>query len=494
MKKKTNEENRQLIYQLDGRPSLHIALPLGLQHVLTMFVGNLAPVLIMAGSVSVSTGDAVVTPIQKIMMVQCTMFVSGLATLLQLYPIKVKGLQIGGGLPIVMGTGFVFVPTLIAAGTHYGLNAVFGAIIIGSVAEMLFGIFLRPLKKFFPPVVIGCVLMTIGLNLLPVGVQYLAGGAAAQSAADKASALLAAGEAVPADVAAAAANYGHWHNLLVGALVFATIVCVQRFCKGFIKASAILFGIIVGYVAAICLGMVDFTPLLDAKIVSPPIPFFIKPEFNVSAIISIALIYVISGLETMGNVNGITVAAFNRSATANETSGAILADGIGCAFAGVFNALPNTAFGQNAGIVAMTKVVNKFCVATGAIVLLLAGFFPKIGTIFSIMPQSVLGGAVITVFGIIMINGMKLIYLDGLDDKNILIIAITFGIGYAVSKTATLVHVLPKPLAFIFDDTTVAVCIIAVLANLFFHAGEMTKKAIKASGNDTDEVAELDNK
>nr|HML38278.1 solute carrier family 23 protein [Bacillota bacterium] len=216
MLKKDDRNDNSLIYQLDGKPKLHVALPLGLQHVLAMFVGNLAPVLIISGVVSNATKELIVSPEQKILMVQCAMFVSGMATLLQLYPLRLGRFQIGSGLPIVMGTSFIFVPTITLIGMQYGLNAIFGATLVASVVQILFGIFLKPLKRFFPPVVIGCVLMSIGLNLLPVGVQYLAGGAGAQSAAEKANALAAAGNAVPADMAAMAAKYGSWQNLLVG--------------------------------------------------------------------------------------------------------------------------------------------------------------------------------------------------------------------------------------------------------------------------------------
>lgn len=481
MFKKENSNDHSLIYQLDGMPKLHIALPLGLQHVLAMFVGNLAPVLILSGVVSNATKEAIMSPDQKILMVQCAMFVSGMATLLQLYPLKIGKFQIGSGLPIVMGTSFIFVPTMTLIGMQYGLNAIFGATLLASLVQIFFGIFLKPLKRFFPPIVIGCVLMSIGLNLLTVGVQYFAGGAAAQSAAAKAQALAAAGETVPADVAAMAAKYGSWQNILIGTVVFLVIVAFQRWGKGIYKASAILAGIIVGYIVAIILGQVDFTAINNASFAAAPIPFYIRPEFHLNTAVSIAMLYIISSLETMGNVNGITVAAFNREATAGEVSGAVVADGFGCMFASVFGALPNTAFGQNAGLVAMTKVVNRWCLATGAFVLILAGFIPKIGAIFSIMPQSVLGGAVITVFGMIMINGMKLIYLDGLDERNVLIIAITFGIGYAISKVPSLVQLFPQPFEFIFNDTTVAVCIVAVLANLLFSKRE--KKAVQADAH-----------
>jgi uracil-xanthine permease len=479
MFKKDERNDDSLIYQLDGKPRLYIALPLGQQHVLAMFVGNLAPVLIISGVVSNMTKELIVSPEQKLVMVQCAMFVSGLATLLQLYPLKIGKFQVGSGLPIVMGTSFIFVPTITFIGMQYGLNAVFGATLLASFIQILFGIFLKPLKRFFPPVVIGCVLMSIGLNLLPVGVQYLAGGAGAQKAAEKAQLLIAAGETVPADVAALAARYGSWQNMLIGAIVVIIIVAFQRWGKGIYKASAILVGIIVGYIVAIALGQVDFTPIQNASVIAAPIPFYIRPEFHLQTAVSIAMLYIISSLETMGNVNGITVAAFNREATSTEVSGAVIADGVGCMFASIFGALPNTAFGQNAGLVAMTKVVNRWCIAMGAFLLILAGFFPKIGAMFSIMPYSVLGGAVITVFGMILINGMKLIYLDGLNERSVLIIAITFGIGYAISKTTSLVHLFPQPFEFIFGDTTIAVCFVALIANLVFAKRE--KKEMEAS-------------
>lgn len=481
MFKKDERNDDSLIYQLDGKPRLYIALPLGLQHVLAMFVGNLAPVLIISGVVSSMTKELIVSPEQKLVMVQCAMFVSGLATLLQLYPVKIGKFQIGSGLPIVMGTSFIFVPTITLIGMQYGLNAVFGATLLASFVQILFGIFLKPLKRFFPPVVIGCVLMSIGLNLLPVGVQYLAGGAGAQKAAEKAQLLIAAGETVPADVAALAARYGSWQNMLVGAVVVIVIVALQRWGRGVYKASAILAGIIVGYIVAIALGQVDFTPIHNASAIAAPIPFYIRPEFHLQTAVSIAMLYIISSLETMGNVNGITVAAFNRGATSTEVSGAVIADGAGCLFASIFGALPNTAFGQNAGLVAMTKVVNRWCIAMGAFMLILAGFFPKIGAMFSIMPYSVLGGAVITVFGMIMINGMKLIYLDGLNEKSVLIIAITFGIGYAISKTTSLVHLFPQPFEFIFGDTTIAVCVVALIANLVFAKREKKEPETSAA-------------
>jgi NCS2 family nucleobase:cation symporter-2 len=269
-------------------------------------------------------------------------------------------------------------------------------------------------------------------------------------------------------VAALASQYASWQNLLIGTTVLLVILVLQRFAKGMFKVSAILIGIVAGYILAIILGQVDFSQVAEAKFISIPVPFTIKPVFKIEAIIAIATLYIVSGLETIGNINGITVAAFDREATIKETSGGVLADAAGSLIALVFNTLPNTAFGQNAGIVAMTKVVNKFCIFTGAAVLIIAGLCPKIGAVFSVMPSSVLGGAVVTVFAMIMLNGIKLCAKAGFSDRNLLILAVTFGIGYAVGENQTLVANLPLALHYVFRDSIVSVCIVSVLLNVIF--------------------------
>jgi NCS2 family nucleobase:cation symporter-2 len=469
----------ELVYQLDGKPPLRVAFPLGLQHVLSMFIGNLAPVLVLAGIANVSTGQLIITPAQRMLMVQCCMFASGVTTFVQLYPLKIGAYQIGAGLPIVMGTAFAFVPTLRTLGAEFGINVVLGSVMVGGVVEILMGFFIKPLKKFFPPLVIGAVLMTIGMHLLPVGVQYFAGGAAAEANAGIAANLIAQGKEVPASVAALSAQFASWQNLVIGFSVFIVILLLQRLATGMLKISAILIGIAVGYVVAIILGQVNFQQFMDAGIVAVPIPLSIRPEFRIEAILAVAAIYVVSGLETMGNINGITVAAFDREATTKEMSGAVMADAAGSMFAALFNTLPNTAFGQNAGIVAMTKVVNKFCIATGATVLVLAGFVPKIGAIFAAMPYSVLGGAVVTVFAMIMLNGVKLIAKAGFTDRNLLILAITFGVAYAIGDNKMLVDRLPMFLQFIFKDTTVAVCVFSIVLNLVFPPSDEEKARLK---------------
>lgn len=435
--KSRKELDRELVYQLDGRPGLSTAVPLGLQHVLAMFTSNLAPILIIAGVCSLSGADTVV-------MVQCAMFVSGLTTFIQLYPLRLgKNYQVGAKLPIVMGTSFTFVPTASAIGAAGGIGAVLGGCMAGSLVEVFMGFFYKYIRRFFPPLVVGCTLVTIGVNLLGIGVDYFAGGAGA-------------------------ADYGSLQNLGVGFFVLAIVILLQRFGKGLVKNSAILIGLVAGYVLAAVLGMVDTSPIIDAKWFGLPLPFQFHLQFQLPAILSFAALFVTSGLETIGNTSGITIAGFDREATEKETSGAILADALGSTTAAIFNALPNTAFGQNAGIVSMTKVVNRWCIATGAFILMISGFFPKLGALFSAIPNAVLGGAIITVFGMILINGIKMISKAGFSERNILVMGLTFAFVMGVPGHPEAVAQLPSALQFIFNDPVTATCIIAILANVLF--------------------------
>ena len=448
---KKNQKDYELIYQLDGKPSFGVAFPLGLQHVLAMFTGNLAPVLILIGVLKLPQD-------QSLRMIQCAMFVSGLTTFIQLYPIKIGKFQIGAGLPIVMGTSFAFVPTAKNIGLQYGLAGVLGGALLGSLVEVVMGFFYKPLKKFFPPLVVGAVLITIGIHLLKVGVDYFAGGVGSK-------------------------DYGSPKNLFLGFLVFAVIMSLQRFGKGMWKISAILIGLVVGYLVAIPLGKVNFSHITDAGWLALPLPLVMpwKFEFHLEAILSFAAIYIVSGLETIGNTSGITIAGFNREATGEETSGGILADALGSTTATLFNALPNTAFGQNAGIVSMTKVVNKWCIAMGAFVLMGAALFPKIGAIFNAMPSSVLGGAVITVFAMILINGIKMIAKAGFSERNVIILGVTFGIGLGLGGDPNVTAQLPGFISFIFKDTVACVCIVSIVANLIFPPSKEDKELAKAA-------------
>lgn len=435
---KNKQRDQEIIYQLEGRPSLSVAVPLGLQHVLAMFTGNLAPIFIVASIANVTMEE-------RVLMIQCAMLISGLTTFVQLYPIKLgKRFQIGAGLPIVMGTAFAFVPTLSTIAMTYGLPAVFGGVLVGAVIEIIMGLIIKPAQRVISPVVIGAVLVTIGIKLLGIGANYFAGGVGAP-------------------------DFGSWENLFLGSLVFLTIILVQHFGKGLLKVVAILIGLLVGFVVAIFMGKVDFTPVMTASWFTLPRPLYFVPEFRLDAIVAFAAVYIVSGLETLGNTSGITMAAFDREATSRENSGAILADALGSQFAGLFNCLPNTAFGQNAGIIAMTKVVNKFCIATGAAVLVLASIVPKIGALFAALPSSVLGGAVITVFGMILVNGFKMIAQAGFSEGNVKVLSITFAVGYGLTAVSQIIDKLPQFLQFVFGDAVASVCIVGMITNICFN-------------------------
>lgn len=326
--------DKDMIYQLEGRPKFSIAFPLGLQHVLAMFAGNLAPLLIVATVAKASPADTVI-------MIQAGMLISGLTTFLQLYPVKIGKFQIGSGLPIVMGTSFAFVPTASAAAAAGGIPAVLGGSLVGSLAEGLIGVFYKYLKRFFTPLVIGCTLIAIGINLLGVGRDYFAGGAGAK-------------------------DYGSWQNLTIAFATFLFVIILQRFGKGVIKTAALLFGLVFGYLIALLFGKVDLSSVSSASWATVPLPFHFVPTFDAKTIISFVAIYITVAMETIGNTSGITIATMDREASEKETSGSVVADAVGCAAASVFGAMPNTAFGQNVGIVSMTKVINKWCIALGA--------------------------------------------------------------------------------------------------------------------------------
>jgi NCS2 family nucleobase:cation symporter-2 len=450
---KTSGAKKDLIYQLDGIPPIPVAVPLGLQHILAMFTSNLAPCLILAGIVGLDGPD-------RIIMVQCAMFVSGVTTFFQLYPIPLFGKKnnlprIGAELPIVMGTSFAFVPTSITVAKMYGLPGVLGGALAGSLVEIVMSFFIKPLKKYFPPLVIGAVSIAFGVSLLKAGTNYFLGGVGKP-------------------------DFGSVENISLGLSVFATVVICQRFGKGIFKVSAILMGIIVGYVVAFFMGKLNFALLSSANWFSVPVPFRFSYEFHLDAILMFSALYVVSGLETIGNTSGITVAVFDRDATTKEMSGAVLADSLGSMIATVFNTLPNTAFGQNAGLVAMTKVINKFCIATGATVLVVAGFIPKIGAIFSLMPDSVLGGAVLSVFAMITVNGIKLVTKSGFSQRNVTTLStiLAIGMGLAGMPEGTYKE-MPVAIQYLFKDSVAATCIIGIIINAIFPADKVEEAVIE---------------
>jgi len=419
------------IYELEGRVPLKQAVPLGIQHVLAMFLGNISPLIIICGILNV--------PLEtKSILIQNTMFISGVATLLQLYPV----FKMGSGLPIVMGTSSGFIGTEKAIGMAYGYDAIMGASLVGAIFEIILGFFIKPLKKLFPPVVTSLVIISIGLSLLPVGISYFGGGSSSQ-------------------------DFGSLKNLLVATIVVVVIIILKQFTEGFLSVSSVLIGIIVGYILSICLGMVDFTEVKNAAWISLPKPFVMGFEFKIDTIIAMSIMYIATAVETIGNISAITLGGLDRNATNREFSGGVIADGIASAIATVFGVLPNTAFGQNTGLVAVTKVVNKFSIMTGAVFLILAGFIPKLSALFSVMPQSVLGGAAVIMFSMILVSGLQSLLREGLDSRNGLIVAVSIGLGVGIGEMPEMLRYLPEWVTQVFGNNSIIMTfVIATVLNL----------------------------
>lgn len=419
------------IYNLDGVVPLKKALPLGIQHVLAMFLGNVSPLIIVCGMLNMALD-------LKTSLIQNAMFIAGVATLIQLYPIW----KVGSKLPIVMGTSSGFIGTAKAIGASFGYGSLMGASLVGGIFEMVLGLFIKPLKKLFPPVVTSLVIISIGLSLLPVGIKYFGGGAGSE-------------------------DFGNWKHLLVGLVVMLVIIILKQFKTSFLSTASILFGIIVGYILAICLGMVDFTQVGNASWFSIPKFIPVKMEFHLQAIIAMGIMFIATTVETIGDVSGITNGGLDREPTNQELQGGVLADGFGSILGSLFGVLPNTSFSQNVGLVAVTKVVNRFVIMTGAVFLIICGFCPKLSALFSVMPQSVLGGAAVIMFAMILVSGLQSLLREKIDDRNGLIIAMAIGLGVGIGNVPEVLAQMPAWVGNIFAQNGIIMTfVIATVLNL----------------------------
>ncbi|RBP61075.1 NCS2 family nucleobase:cation symporter-2 [Alkalibaculum bacchi] len=426
-----NQNNNSLIYQLNGKPPIKTALPLGLQHVLAMFVGNVTPIIIISNTLGLPVE-------QKAFLIQCAMFVAGIVSLIQAYPIG----PVGAKLPIVMGTSFGFLPVCIAIAAKYGLAGVLGAGLAGGVFQVVLGFFLKRIRKYFPPLITGIVLLSIGLSLVGTGINYFAGGVGAK-------------------------DFGSFENLFLGTVVLVTVLFLQHYVKGLVSKSAVLIALIVGYIVAIPMGKIDLASVATANWISIPMPLQFGIEFHADAIISILVMFVISTVETVGNVSGIADGGLGRAATDREISGSVIADGLGTIFASLFNVLPNTSYGQNVGIIAMTKVVNRFTVATGAMFLIIAGLFPKVGAFIAIMPASVLGGASVVMFSMMIVSGINQVTKEPLIGRNATILAVALGLGVGFSLVPEASQYFHPLIKMLFEGSGVAVAaVVAIFLNI----------------------------
>lgn len=460
MQKKKNYSSP---YELEGRIPLGQAILYGLQHVMAMFVGNLTPVLLITGACALDGG-------LQLQIIQNAMLMAGIITLVQLFTIG----PVGARLPIVMGTssGFIGVCSGVAATMGQGI-VTYGAIIfasfLGGLFETVLGFFLKPLRRFFPSLVTGTVVMAIGLSLISVGINSFGGG---NNNGD----------------------FGSLPNLFVGTVVLVTIILLKHFTKGVTSTASILIGIVVGYIVCGVMGLIlpttyqyldpntqetitktcswvlDFSKVSEASWFAVPafMPFgFTKEMIDLRAIIPIVIMFIVTAVETVGDTSGITEGGLGREATDKELAGSVICDGLGSSVASFFGVLPNTSFSQNVGLIAMTKIVNLFAISTGAIFLVLCGLFPKLAAIVQMMPQSVLGGAAVMMFASIVVSGIQLVTKDGVSNRTVTIVSVALGLGYGLGANTEVLKNLPQFVELIFGGSgIVPAAIIAMILNI----------------------------
>ena len=419
------------LYQLDGRVPIGKALPFGLQHVLAMFVSNITPIMILAGAVGLDSAVSAA-------LIQNCMVIAGIGTLVQLYPVW----RIGSRLPIVMGISFTFLSLAISLAGAYGMGTLIGAVIIGGLVEGFLGLFVKYWIKLIPHVVSATVVTAIGFSLLPIGANSFAGGVGA-------------------------VDFGSLNNWIVGSVTLLACLLCQVFAKGFLRSLSVLVGLLVGYVLACCLGMVDFSGIAGQSIIALPrlLPF--TPEFNIGAILSVVAVYLVSATETIGDTSALCNSALHRDPETKEMGSAICCDGFVSSLSGIFGCTPITSFSQNVGLAAISGVVNRFTIAVGAVVMILGGVFPAVGHALTTIPQAVLGGCTIMMFGSILFAGFGMMARAGFSQRNMVIVSLSLSIGLGFTQATGMFAIFPEIIRTIFAENCVAVVfLLAVILNL----------------------------
>lgn len=424
------------LFELDGIPSFGQALPLSLQHVVAMIVGCVTPAIIIAGVSGLSDSDSVI-------LIQSALVVAGLSTFLQLFPIGKKGgFHLGSGLPVIMGVSFAYLPSMQAIAGDFGLPAIFGAQIVGGVIAILVGIFIKKIRKFFPPLIAGTVVFTIGLSLYPTAINYMAGGTASP-------------------------NYGSWQNWLVAIFTLTVVTVLNHFGKGILKLASILIGIIAGYLFSIPFGMVDLSKVGTAGIFQLPSPIHFGITFEISSCIAIGILFAINAIQAIGDFSATTSGGMDRQPTDDELQGGIVGYGLTNIFGALFGGLPTATFSQNVGIVTTTRVVNRFVLGGAGAMILIAGLVPKFSALLTTIPQCVLGGATVSVFASIAMTGMKLVMSAHMNYRNTSIVGLAAALGMGVSQASASLSAFPTWVTTIFGRSPVVIAtLIAVIMNI----------------------------
>lgn len=420
------------VFELNGVPKLSQAFPLALQHVVAMIVGCVTPAIVIAGVAGLEGND-------KVIFVQAALFIAAISTLIQLFPI---GGKIGSGLPVIMGVSFAYLPSMQAIAGNFDIATILGAQLIGGIVAVFVGIFVKKLRVLFPPLITGTVVFTIGLSLYQTAVKYMAGGASSP-------------------------NYGAWQNWLVGFITLAVVIVLNHFAKGILKLASILIGMIVGYIVSGFFGMIDFSAVASAGVFEIPRPMYFGMKFEVSAIVTMVILFVINSIQAIGDFSATSAGGLDREPTDKELSGGIVAYGLSNVFGSFFGGLPTATFSQNVGIVATTKVVNRVVLGLAAAIILLAGFVPKFSALLTTIPQCVLGGATISVFASIAMTGIKLVTQQPLTYRNTSIVGLAVALGMGITQCSDALATLPAWVTTVFGKSPVVVTtIVAITLNL----------------------------
>ncbi|MAR70972.1 MULTISPECIES: nucleobase:cation symporter-2 family protein [Halomonas] len=432
------------LFDFHGRPGIARALPISLQHVLAMIAGVITPPLIVAGVVGA-------TPAEKLQLIQVAVLASGVCTLFHLYGVW----KFGARLPAIFGVGFAYVPTLIAVGAQYGIEGILGAQLIGGITMMVVGYFIQFIRHLFPPVVAGTVVLVIGLSLYDIAIRYMAGSGNVN-----------------------AEGFGDLVNWGLGVLTLVTVLVASQFGRGVVKLSAIIIGMLVGYLVAIPLGMIDFSPVNNAPWLAVPELMPFEMEFHSAAIISMVVICVINSVQTIGDLSATSVAGMNRELATKELTGGLLGNGLTTTLSTFFGALPTSTYSQNVGIVAITKVISRSVFMLAGVIVLLAGLSPKFGALMTTIPYPVIGGATITVFGMITVTGIQLLIKDEMTARNMTIVGLSLALSLGITSVPSAIEQFPETVKDVVTGAPIVIAAIsAFLLNLLLPRKTLAQEA-----------------
>ena len=444
---KQGNYSREALFQLNGIPPLGMSISLALQHLVAMIVGCVTPAIIIANALGLPQSE-------RVLLIQVSLVMSAVTTLIELFPI---GGKLGSGLPVMFGISFAYLPSMQAiVGGGGDIATIAGAMVVGGIVAAVVGVFVKKIRRFFPPIITGTVVFTIGLSLYPTAINYMAGGAGNTYEV-----------VVLRKGLTSALVHGSWQNWAVAAFTLIVVMVMSNKGKGICKLAAILLGMIAGYIVAAVFGMVDLSEVRDAAWFSLPQFMHFGIKFEFSACIALALLFAINAIQAIGDLTATTVGGLNREPTDQELQGGIVTYGLTNVLSAFFGSLPTATYSQNVGIVTTNKVVNRVVFALAGGFLLLAGLIPKFSAILTTIPQCVLGGATITVFSTIAMTGMKLIASETISPRNTTIVGLSAALGVGISQSSSALSQFPESITIIFGKTPVVIAtIMAVLLNL----------------------------